>query len=499
MKKSLFILFVIFVGLWTFGNSTIFFKAKNISKNAITDSANIYEIPAPNFKKRTTGKTSRGFAKKKSRHSSKNNKVASQKTTFQEREGFSSGQEKNPSTTDKKPSETSSSLADRNYSDKEKRALAADLIRRQSLESPFEIGEEVGALKSYLNESDPSKKDSLRRFITSYPKKKNATTGSPTRITPRRIQGEQPVGQDRGTTKPTRDDMGEEFSEDLKYGKVVEDRIRYQERPTELPAHLQTVYDHIRVYEVNAGPGAHVDLGAFSDHQKYPTPLYDSLPNVGKDTLDDSNKKNEQKYRFPPDWSNYFEAEKEEAAVLSQKLMFNLGKNGNITLELINGGKIVNKDGPDFVIWGNPICSLKKSENMSGIKKELKDVLLGYEPFLPTIKQSLDENVVCHSKTARVTVIVEGPNGPTKKTFPCRKGDRSSSSRCAGHGYNAWKPGSSGLDVRKSGGDQYNLEEVGLEEVRAIQITDMGNPGTHGQAGFPLDAFAIVPGHFEKE
>lgn len=48
------------------------------------------------------------------------------------------------------------------------------------------------------------------------------------------------------------------------------------------------------------------------------------------------------------------------------------------------------------------------------------------------------------------------------------------------------------LDPEVTGGDRFDLADVGLENARYVRITDLGSEGAAGSAGFDLDAIGLI-------
>lgn len=82
-------------------------------------------------------------------------------------------------------------------------------------------------------------------------------------------------------------------------------------------------------------------------------------------------------------------------------------------------------------------------------------------------------------------------DGASWATFPCAK-DQFPYEGCAG-----WHPvfaesDASALDPASAGGDAFDLADVGLAEVRFVRIVDVSDHGAEPNAGFDLDAVAVI-------
>ena len=136
--------------------------------------------------------------------------------------------------------------------------------------------------------------------------------------------------------------------------------------------------------------------------------------------------------------------------------VLSLGAGGEIILGF-GDRKIVNGPGNDFVVWENPFY-------VNG------DPLVSYAEF-GEISVSLD--------------------GEEWHIFPCNPENMDgASSGCAG-----WFPRKEfdpcdvlPLDPQLVGGDQFDLEEIGLSEIRYVKIRDVSDSGESPTAGFDLDA-----------
>jgi hypothetical protein len=138
--------------------------------------------------------------------------------------------------------------------------------------------------------------------------------------------------------------------------------------------------------------------------------------------------------------------------------VLSLGRGGEITVGF-GGGAIVDGDGADFVVFENPFLV---GGDPTNVFKELGEV-------------SVSED------------------GETWVTFPCAQGAYPYTG-CAG-----WHPvlsnpdnGLSPFDPAAAGGDPFDLADVGLTRARFLRIRDVSNYGGKPNAGFDLDAAAII-------
>ncbi|EYF08362.1 putative lipoprotein [Chondromyces apiculatus DSM 436] len=138
--------------------------------------------------------------------------------------------------------------------------------------------------------------------------------------------------------------------------------------------------------------------------------------------------------------------------------VLSLGKGGEIALGF-GGNTIVNGPGPDFIVFENPF-------------------IIGGDP----------EKVF--KELGEVSVSADGE---TWTTFSCQA-DAYPYEGCAG-----WRPvlgtpdsGDGIYNPEVAGGDVFDLEALGIDEVRFVRIKDISNFGAADTAGFDLDAVAIV-------
>ena len=146
--------------------------------------------------------------------------------------------------------------------------------------------------------------------------------------------------------------------------------------------------------------------------------------------------------------------------------VLSLGVGGSIVLGFAEN-TCVNGDGPDFVVFENPFWEGGNPEAV-------------------------------YAEPAKVSVSEDGEDW---HTFEC-----DSSGEMAGRypGCAGWTPTRSfdplqmvPLDPRESGGDAFDLEDLGLEKIRYIKIEDVSASGLPTSAGFDLDAVGLV--HYEND
>jgi len=141
--------------------------------------------------------------------------------------------------------------------------------------------------------------------------------------------------------------------------------------------------------------------------------------------------------------------------------VLSLGKGGSIELGF-GESAILDGDGPDFVVFENP--------------------------FWP----GGDSRAVF----AEVGAVSVSEDGETWLEFPCdAEGDGAGRFEgCAG-----WSPtleydasDAVPLDPAVTGGDAFDLADVGLSAARFVRIVDRSNGGAEPSAGFDLDAVGVV-------
>lgn len=138
--------------------------------------------------------------------------------------------------------------------------------------------------------------------------------------------------------------------------------------------------------------------------------------------------------------------------------VLSLGRGGEIAFGF-GGGRVVDGEGPDFVIFENAF-------------------LVGGDPH------------VVFKELGEVSV---SDDGATWTTFPCHA-DAYPYEGCAG-----WHPvianpdnGASPFDPGVGGGDPFDLADVGLASARFVRVRDVSNYGSADTAGFDLDAAAAI-------
>ena len=141
--------------------------------------------------------------------------------------------------------------------------------------------------------------------------------------------------------------------------------------------------------------------------------------------------------------------------------VLSLGIEGEIVLGF--DPPIVNGPGADLVVWENPF-------------------FIGGDPTLP------------FTELAEVEV---SDDGDTWFAFSCDPASPSAPGQwlgCAG-----WAPrvrfdacALVPIDPSQTGGDPFDLADVGLERARFVLIRDLGTNGDSGTAGFDLDAVGVV-------
>ncbi|MCB0271534.1 MAG: hypothetical protein KDD46_00815 [Bdellovibrionales bacterium] len=397
---------------------------------------------------------------------------------------------------------------DRDMSETEKQKLIQDIATNQAIDSPFELDEEaVAMMAQYDDEKDPAKKDHMLDVITRYPHMRKNVKNDASDATQTVSQGQSvsskhaPVGRkiiQKGVSSyQAHPGSDVEAMQNVSHGKVVSGRIDYVRNDIALSQEQVEIYQHLRVHEIKAGKNASLLLEKYSNQKEFPTPLYATANGV------EISQKIENKYRFPPDWNNRYSFSNDPsedakiASTTAQKLLLSLGTGGSITFEIV-GGAVVNQAGPDFVIWENPFCYLKTKEGVTRTSADIRALFEGYIPDSAKSNQILDQFVECETEKARVSVSVEGPQGEFHSFEPCNRASSTSASRCAGYGLNLWDYDKAQKNVLKNGGDAFDLDQMdGIEEIRAIRIEDLGYHGPRGEAGFDLDAIAIV--HFQSE
>lgn len=136
--------------------------------------------------------------------------------------------------------------------------------------------------------------------------------------------------------------------------------------------------------------------------------------------------------------------------------VLSLGKQGSVIIKM--GAFVYDGPGPDFVVFENPFA-VAGSENQVYV-----------EP---------------------ATVAVS-KDGILFETFPCA--EHPPWQGCAGITpvYASTSNHIDPRDLSAAGGDAFDLQSVGLERIRYIQVTDRLGKGSNGQAGFDLDAIVAI-------
>ena len=145
--------------------------------------------------------------------------------------------------------------------------------------------------------------------------------------------------------------------------------------------------------------------------------------------------------------------------------VLSLGKGGEIILSF-GDKQILDGDGPDFIVFENPFYP-------GGDPKQVF-----YELGEVSVSQDAKE----------------------WKSFPCKKerGGSRSFPGCAG-----WTPTLKfdakkmlPLNPGKTGGDSFDLKDIGLKTAKFIKIKDLGEDNEAPSAGFDLDSVGLI--HWEK-
>ncbi|HVK66307.1 MAG TPA: hypothetical protein VM694_17610 [Polyangium sp.] len=138
--------------------------------------------------------------------------------------------------------------------------------------------------------------------------------------------------------------------------------------------------------------------------------------------------------------------------------VLSLGRGGSIVLGF-GGTTIVDGEGPDFVVFENPFFVSDDPNNV-------------------------------YAELAEVSVSADGE---TWHVFPCAE-DTKPPAGCAGDApvFANGDLGVSSVDPSVSGGDMFDLAELGVEEARFVRIRDLQGVGAAPSAGFDLDAIAVV-------
>ncbi|MDI1477881.1 hypothetical protein [Polyangium sp. y55x31] len=138
--------------------------------------------------------------------------------------------------------------------------------------------------------------------------------------------------------------------------------------------------------------------------------------------------------------------------------VLSLGRGGAIVLGF-GGNAIVDGEGPDFVVFENPFYVSDDPNNV-------------------------------YAELAEVSVSADGE---TWHVFPCAE-EAKPPAGCAGYSpvFANGDLGVSSLDPSVSGGDTFDLAELGVSEARFVRIRDLQGIGAAPNAGFDLDAIAVL-------
>jgi hypothetical protein len=138
--------------------------------------------------------------------------------------------------------------------------------------------------------------------------------------------------------------------------------------------------------------------------------------------------------------------------------VLSLGKGGEIVVGF-GGTAITDGEGPDFIVFENAF-------------------FVGGDPMKPF--KELGE-------------VSASEDGETFVAFPCSK-DAYPFEGCAGWRAVFANPesGVSAFDPEAAGGDPFDLAAIGLASARLLRIRDVSDYGATPNAGFDLDAIAVV-------
>ena len=144
--------------------------------------------------------------------------------------------------------------------------------------------------------------------------------------------------------------------------------------------------------------------------------------------------------------------------------VLSLGVGGEIVLAFVDV-TIVDGPGDDFVVWENPFW-------INGDETQ---------PFY---------------EMGQISVSQDGENW---FSFDCEPGPGGAlDEQCAGRRPRlSFDPCSDSLDATETGGDGFDLSDLGVEAVQFIKINDMAVRGSAPSAGFDLDAVGAV--NFESQ
>lgn len=138
--------------------------------------------------------------------------------------------------------------------------------------------------------------------------------------------------------------------------------------------------------------------------------------------------------------------------------VLSLGRGGSIVLGF-GGNTIVDGEGPDFVVFENPFFAAGDPNNV-------------------------------YAELGEVSVSMDGE---IWSVFPCAE-DAEPPAGCAGVSpvFANGDLGISSLDPAVSGGDAFDLAELGVSEARFVRIRDLQGIGAQPNAGFDLDAISVL-------
>lgn len=137
--------------------------------------------------------------------------------------------------------------------------------------------------------------------------------------------------------------------------------------------------------------------------------------------------------------------------------VLSLGRGGEVVLGF-SGRTVVDGPGADLIVFENAF-------------------FIGGDPSL------------VFAELGEVSVSMDGQ---TWAVFPCGADGEGCAGQTPGQPHDATAPGP--LDPSLTGGDAFDLAEVGLAEARWVRIRDLGTGGEAPSAGFDLDAVGAV--HF---
>lgn len=146
--------------------------------------------------------------------------------------------------------------------------------------------------------------------------------------------------------------------------------------------------------------------------------------------------------------------------LMAGKDVLSLGKDGVITLEFVDN-EVFDGKGPDLIVFENPFLAEPGNDPDYGFFE------------LGKVEVSLD-GIIWHEFSY----------------------DTASKENCAGYRpviANSEKNRILPTDIKKAGGDHFDLKQLGLKVIRFVRITDVQSfGGKDGSAGFDLDAVVAV-------